>query len=171
MASSKWIDKQFGQRLKEGRKTHGWTQPQMAELLAERCSQSIDASTIAKIEAGRRSVRINEAVAIADLFEVSVDALVGRQQPDDTTLTFAMANLSGYSQDARRRISQVYEVGAAIDDILEDVADRFDLPNIESMRHAARDMVHHLAEAETRATELDHVACLMIATPDGKAQR
>jgi transcriptional regulator with XRE-family HTH domain len=37
------------------------------------------ATTIAKIEAGTRSVRINEAVGIADLFDVSLDSLMGRK--------------------------------------------------------------------------------------------
>jgi hypothetical protein len=36
-------------------------------------------TTVAKIEAGDRSVRINEAVGIADLFEVSLDSLLGRK--------------------------------------------------------------------------------------------
>ena len=36
-------------------------------------------TTVAKIEAGDRSVRINEAAGIADLFEVSLDSLLGRK--------------------------------------------------------------------------------------------
>ena len=43
------------------------------------------ATTIAKIEAGSRSVRINEAVGIADLFEVSLDTLLGRKSGPSAT--------------------------------------------------------------------------------------
>ena len=39
--------------------------------------QPMHPTTIAKIEAGTRSVRINEAVGIAELFEISLDTLVG----------------------------------------------------------------------------------------------
>jgi hypothetical protein len=35
-------------------------------------------TTIAKIEAGDRAVRIDEATALADIFEVSLDSLLGR---------------------------------------------------------------------------------------------
>jgi transcriptional regulator with XRE-family HTH domain len=57
-----------------------WTQPQMAKMLNSKGIAPMGASTIAKIEAGTRSVRINEAVAIADLFEISLDSLLGRKQ-------------------------------------------------------------------------------------------
>jgi len=40
-------------------------------------------TTIAKIEKGERSVRIDEAAGIAELIETSVDALPGRAVPDD----------------------------------------------------------------------------------------
>ena len=40
----------------------------MAKMLADRGVQPMHPTTIAKIEAGDRSVRINEAVEIADLF-------------------------------------------------------------------------------------------------------
>ena len=39
--------------------------------------------TIAKIEAGDRTVRIDEATAIADLFGLSLDALLGRKGMED----------------------------------------------------------------------------------------
>jgi hypothetical protein len=50
----------------------------MAKMLADRGVKPMHPTTVAKIEAGDRSVRINEAIEIADLFEVSMDALLGR---------------------------------------------------------------------------------------------
>lgn len=73
MASGKWTDESFGKRLREERDKKQWTQPQMAEMLG------IDPTTLAKIEKGRRSVRIVEAVAMADLLGVSLDRLLGRR--------------------------------------------------------------------------------------------
>ena len=51
------------------------------------------ATTVAKIEAGSRSVRINEAVAIADLFGVSLDSLLGRKPGTQRDLHYALGAL------------------------------------------------------------------------------
>ena len=51
----------------------------MAKMLLDRGIQPMHPTTIAKIEAGDRAVRINEAVGIADLFEVPLDSLLGRK--------------------------------------------------------------------------------------------
>lgn len=162
MASSKWIDEQFGQRLKERRKDKRWTQPQMAKMLADLCSQSIDPTTIAKIEAGKRSVRINEAVAIAALFEVSVDGLLGRQGPDDATLTLAMTTLMDYAGDAGRQIVEAQRTATDIDDQLENIEESFDPPHIKHLQHTAHDMTGHLKEARALATKLVHAASFVI---------
>ena len=73
MASKKWSDKSFGQIVRKERDERQWTQPQMAEQLG------MHPTTLAKIEKGERSVRIVEAVAIADLLGVSLDRLLGRR--------------------------------------------------------------------------------------------
>jgi hypothetical protein len=51
----------------------------MADMLSDGGIAPMHSTTIAKIEAGSRSVRINEAVGIADLFEVSLDSLLDRK--------------------------------------------------------------------------------------------
>src|ERR1700734_1450400 len=107
MAMSKWVDSRFGQELQRERTRRGWTQPQMAELLSAKGITSIHSTTLAKIEAGNRSVRINEAVAIADLLDVSLDALLARQRTDESsTLTFAMRTALDYCRDASSLIVQ-----------------------------------------------------------------
>ena len=78
MGRQKWTDDRFGERLRTERERRKWSQAQMATMLADRGVQPMHPTTIAKIEAGDRSVRINEAVEIADLFEMSLDTLVGR---------------------------------------------------------------------------------------------
>ena len=79
MANSKrWTGLQFGQNLRLERDRRHWTQEQLAQKLRDAGLQSHWA-TISKIENGERSVRIDEAAAIADLFDnMSIDALVGR---------------------------------------------------------------------------------------------
>jgi transcriptional regulator with XRE-family HTH domain len=79
MGSQKWADKRFGERVKAERDHRGWSQAEMAKILSDRGIHPMHPTTVAKIEAGDRSVRINEAVGIADLFEVSLDSLLGRK--------------------------------------------------------------------------------------------
>ncbi len=45
-------------------------------------------TTVAKIEKGDRSVRIDEAAGIADLFDVSLDALMGRNVGSERDLLY-----------------------------------------------------------------------------------
>jgi transcriptional regulator with XRE-family HTH domain len=78
MGSQKWIDQRFGKRVKAERDDRGWSQADMAKMLSDRGIQPMHPTTVAKIEAGDRSVRINEAVGIADLMDVPLDTLLGR---------------------------------------------------------------------------------------------
>lgn len=135
----------------------------MAEMLSGRCDQQFHGTTVAKMEAGTRSVRINEAIAIADLFEVTVDQLVGRQEPNEFSLTYAMENLSAYSGDTDRRISAAQEVAVDVLDILEDIGARFNFRNSKRLQSAAADMAVKLAEARELAAYLNHAATAVIA--------
>jgi transcriptional regulator with XRE-family HTH domain len=162
MASSKWVDKQFGQQLKKQRDKLTWTQPQMAKMLEDKGVAPMGATTLAKIEAGTRSVRINEAVAIADLFEVSLDELLGRQLPDDTSLTFAMTTLLGYVRDAENSMIQARGTVTDIGEQLEDAAERFDSPHVEVLQRTARDVARHLDKSRVATSRLIHIASLAI---------
>lgn len=72
----------FRKRLKTERELRGWSQVEMAKTLSDN-GIPMHATTIAKIELGDRTVRIDEATAIADLLEVSLDALLGRKGMED----------------------------------------------------------------------------------------
>ena len=78
MSMQKWADDRFGKRVKAERERRGWSQAEMAKILSDKGLRPMHPTTVAKIEAGDRSVRINEAVGMADLFEVSMDSLLGR---------------------------------------------------------------------------------------------
>src|SRR4051794_16407878 len=78
MGTGKWTEDYFRKRLKSERDSRGWTQREMEKLLSDR-GIPMHWTTIAKIEKGDRSVRIDEAAAIADLFELSLDSLMGRK--------------------------------------------------------------------------------------------
>jgi transcriptional regulator with XRE-family HTH domain len=93
MGSEKWTDKHFGKRVKNERDHRGWSQADMAKKLSDHGIQPMHPTTVAKIEAGERSVRINEAVGIADLFEISLDSLLGRKPRAERDLEYALGAL------------------------------------------------------------------------------
>jgi transcriptional regulator with XRE-family HTH domain len=78
MGKQTLIETRFRERVKRERERRDWSQAELAKLLQDRGIGSVYPTTVAKIEAGERSVRIDEANALADIFEVSVDALLGR---------------------------------------------------------------------------------------------
>jgi transcriptional regulator with XRE-family HTH domain len=72
----------FRKRLKRERDSRGWSQAEIAKLLSDN-GIPMHSTTIAKIEAGDRAVRIEEATGIADLLDVSLDGLLGRKGMED----------------------------------------------------------------------------------------
>lgn len=66
----------FREKLKTERESRGWSQSAMAKMLSDN-GIPMHATTIAKIEAGDRAVRIDEAAGIAQLLDESVDVLLG----------------------------------------------------------------------------------------------
>jgi hypothetical protein len=83
-------------------------------------------STVAKIEYGERSVRIDEATAIADLFEVSLDTLLGRSVARKHDEMYVFKTLLDTARQASWQVS-------SIETTLRDRAaelDAFDLPEM-----------------------------------------
>lgn len=78
MGKRKWTEDYFSKRLRAERERRKWTQTELADQLDAK-GIPMHWTTIAKIEKGDRSVRIDEAAGIADLLGVSVDSLLGRR--------------------------------------------------------------------------------------------
>jgi ribosome-binding protein aMBF1 (putative translation factor) len=83
MGTQSPVEIRFRQHVRDERDRRGWSQAGLAELLQNNGLPHILASTVAKIEAGDRAVRIDEAHVLAELLETSVDALLGRTPLDD----------------------------------------------------------------------------------------
>lgn len=98
--------------MKQERGARGWSQADLSKVLQDRGLEHIYPTTVAKIESGERAVRIDEATAIADLFDVSVDALLGRKVRPGNDLAYI---LRGVLNTARQSAEQT----AAIADALE----------------------------------------------------
>lgn len=81
----------FGARLKQLRTEHGMKQSDLGSRLG------VTSATISAYENETRTPDINTASELADLFNVSVDDLVGRKAKDDMDLKSLLKNQSTMS--------------------------------------------------------------------------
>jgi transcriptional regulator with XRE-family HTH domain len=119
MGRKKWTDDYFGKRLRRERDSRGWSQAQLAKMLSDK-DIPMHWTTVAKIEAGDRSVRIDEAAGIADLFGVSVDGLLGRRPRPKADLFMA---LRGVLEAARSAAWQVSALETGLRDQLAELTE------------------------------------------------
>lgn len=66
-------------RVRAERERRGWSQVALATKLKAKGVRGILGSTVAKIESGDRKVKLDEVMALAEIFGISVDTLLGRK--------------------------------------------------------------------------------------------
>jgi transcriptional regulator with XRE-family HTH domain len=113
----------FASRLREERGRHGMSQATVAERLSNELGRVVHASAVALIEKGERSVRLDEAIAVARVLDVPLQDLL-RPHPVDLVAEIevlrddlAVAETERYrlQADLARRDREI----AAIKDALE----------------------------------------------------
>lgn len=163
MGSHKWIDEQFGKTVRAQREQRGWSQADMAKMLSDKGIQPMHPTTVAKIEAGDRSVRINEALGIADLFEVSVDSLLGRKHlTQDEELAQRLRELHGladrYISEIRVMSIEVMDrvpavgLGGIRDEFVDDVREL--VADSDQLWRALDGATYHLADLSKGAEKI-----------------
>ncbi|WP_282803658.1 helix-turn-helix domain-containing protein [Secundilactobacillus kimchicus] len=77
-----------GQKISTLRNKHGWAQPKLADLM------SVSQSTIAMWESGKRKISADDLVKLSQLFNVSVDYLLGNNtlNSDDAAAPISQEN-------------------------------------------------------------------------------
>jgi transcriptional regulator with XRE-family HTH domain len=124
MAKQSAVEARFRERVKKQRDRRGWSQADVAKMLGDKGIKGIYPTTVAKIESGERAVRIDEATALADLFEVSLDALLGRKQnSQDDELAYLLRLLRDTARDSSRQVGATMET---IREQLEELPRDFD---------------------------------------------
>jgi transcriptional regulator with XRE-family HTH domain len=108
-------DAYFGTRVRRERELRGWSQEELAKRLTDK-GIPVYASTIAKIESEKkpRAPRLGEAAVIADLFDISLDALLGRRPGVEN---YEMASQLRLLRDTTMQSSQ--QVWASMETIRE----------------------------------------------------
>lgn len=134
MGRKKWSDASFGKRVQIERTNRGWSQAEMARMLSDNGVNPMHPTTIAKIESGQRSVRINEAVGIAELFEASIDSLLGRKP--GTQISEVEYALRLMRDTARQSSQQVFTALETIHEQLDDLPKEF--ANADALQNLGR---------------------------------
>lgn len=112
MGANDFAESQFRENLRRERDSRKWSQAHLAKLLSAK-GLAVYPTTVAKIEAGERAARIDEIVAVADLFNVTVDAMVGhasrRHSGDGRSIAF-----SALTAVLREAVGQVGSLDATL---------------------------------------------------------
>lgn len=93
----------FARRLREERAQGGLTQTEVARQLSERTGVVIDGSALTRIEKGQRAVRLEEAVALAEVVGQPLESLLHDEPEGERRL----AELERELVDAQWRASAV----------------------------------------------------------------
>lgn len=107
MGKQSAAETQFRERVQRERKRRKWSRADLSKRLQDKGLEHLYASTVAKIEYGERPVRIDEATAIADLFEVSVDTLLGRSVAPKNDKMYVFKALLDSAQQASWQVSSI----------------------------------------------------------------
>lgn len=110
------METRFRERVRREREHRGWSQMELASLLRDKGLPYMMGSTVAKMETGNRTVRVDEASVLADLFGLSVDIMLGRGR-NDTDLAWAVSKLSG---NAQKTVADVMSLRERVSGDLED---------------------------------------------------
>jgi transcriptional regulator with XRE-family HTH domain len=148
MANKKWAEHHFSKALKDQRDRREWSQAQLAKMLANK-DIHMHWTTIAKIEKGERSVRIDEAAAIADLFDVSVDTLLGRKPTAQRDLRYALGALTDAVFTSR---TELHRTSKTLQDRLDDIPREYE--GYDSLARLVRGLSKHLDAANAVLDEL-----------------
>lgn len=161
MASQHRTDSYFRKRFRIERERRGWSQADVANMLNDK-KIGIPVTGIAKIESGARTVRIDEAVAIADIFEVSLDSLLGRGAGLEDDLTYA---LRGLRETARRVYSQLMPLSVELA-AARDETTRFQFAGREHLDQWCERAVTQLLDAANTLTMIETTADPSLVVPD-----
>jgi transcriptional regulator with XRE-family HTH domain len=153
----------FRERISRERKRRGWSQAEVADKLNAMGIDSMYNTTVAKIEAGDRDIKLDEAVALARLYDAPLDTLVGLGPNSGRDLDYLLDALSDVVLHARTELDRT---GRSLRDRMEDIPSDYDLYDaladlvgeVASHLDAAgkgldKLMEHHLQYIERRARE------------------
>ncbi|HTX96835.1 MAG TPA: helix-turn-helix transcriptional regulator [Mycobacterium sp.] len=148
------VDVQFGKRFKAAREAKEWSLAETAKRLEQRGIRVYD-STLAKIEAGTRPIKLAELVAAANLFEVSIDTLLGRELEQRHNQAHVLMLVAG---TAIKSSDHVHDAWVAIRDKVDDLSTLDDLPGRDILIAGLMRALSLLTDADSALAGVSQVA-------------
>ena len=145
----------FGSRVRTFRKARGWTQEELAQVLADAHKVVLHQTTVAKLESGIRPTNVPEIFALASALGVSYDELlpppVGTQSGGDisvakTAFERALSTAKARVKEADRAREQAIQTQLEAD-ALEEEAKELEQRYFAALRD---DNVHRLRAEKLR---------------------
>jgi transcriptional regulator with XRE-family HTH domain len=129
----------FRKRIKHERERRRWSQAEVAKRLTAMGVDSMYHTTVAKLESGDREIKLDEAVALARLYEAPLDALVGLQSKPRRDLDYLLEALSDTVFLARTELDRTAK---SLRDRMEDIPS--DYQRYDTLAGLVREVVSHL---------------------------
>jgi transcriptional regulator with XRE-family HTH domain len=139
----------FRERITRERKRRGWSQAEVARRLTAMGIDSIYNTTVAKLESGEREIKLDEAVALARLYNAPLDALVGLQAKTERDLDYLMDSLSDAVFISR---TDLRRHAKALGDRMADIPSEYQ--QRDALDGLVRDVLGHLDSAGNGLDEL-----------------
>jgi transcriptional regulator with XRE-family HTH domain len=106
-----------GQRLREVRLAHGYSQAQVAALLNEEQDTTTWLQTsVSKLEAGQRIVTADVLRSYCAIFAYTFDAILGTDPQDDRTRAAAEQRLVALRLERNAHLFRIAEIDAELDE-------------------------------------------------------
>jgi transcriptional regulator with XRE-family HTH domain len=155
-------------RVHAERERQKTTMAQLAQALTARGIRTY-ATTIAKIEAGDRAVRIEELAAMAEIFDVPVDSLLGPRGRPDGKLALVMRGGEDAAHTALRDIRVHLRTIAELSDNLAVItADTQPRPQLQQVIDQAQQVIRDLRVASASLIGLVALAMPLSAPLDSE---
>jgi transcriptional regulator with XRE-family HTH domain len=106
MGRNQGAEAYFRKQLRAERERRGWSQAHLTKLLSNNGLATYP-NLVAKIEGGDRPARVEEVAAIAELFDVSTDVLLGRTVTPKDDLIYVLRGLSHTAHQASWQIESI----------------------------------------------------------------
>lgn len=105
------INAALGRKVADFRKAHGWSQAQLAEVLGTELGRPMDATTITRLEQGKRPVPVHELIVLSHVLTVEPTVFFKFLGPLDDALAALRFKADGL--EAKARVAQIEAESAA----------------------------------------------------------
>jgi transcriptional regulator with XRE-family HTH domain len=139
----------FRKRIANLRNEREWSQAEVANRLSAMGIDNMHNTTIAKIEAGDREIKLDEAAALARLFGLSVDSLLGRNQGSVQDLRYALGALEDAVFTSRNELKRMSK---SLGDRLNEIPTDFE--GYDTIAELVREYIGHSNSARVALNKL-----------------